>query len=111
MQSSLIAAAGLAEAAWMMAMWLMEGGLFVICLIAVFALTARSQMLAITAIVLLGLFTVFFQPWHCFMPLDAEARRDPDVVSAAEDSRVVVAGWILTSLLTVTSLVVTWRRM
>jgi hypothetical protein len=110
MQYNLIAAAGLAEAAWMMALMLMGGGLFVICIIALFALTLASKKMAIAAIIMLGLFTLFFQPWYCFTPFGTEAYDDPDVVSAAVEFRVVGTGWILTTLFVLIAAAVVWRR-
>ncbi len=111
MQSTtIIAAAGIAEAAWMTAMILMGGGLLVIWVMAIFALTLPSKRLATAAILMLGLFMVFFQPWDCFTPFDAEAYDDPDVVSAAGEFRAVGIAWIVTSLFVIIASVFAWRN-
>ena len=60
MQYTLIAAAGLAEAAWMMAMMLMGGGMLVIYFVAFLTLETASRKLAVTSVVLLIAFTLFF---------------------------------------------------
>lgn len=110
MQYTLIAAAGLAEAAWMMAMMLMGGGMLVICFVAILTLETASRKLAVTSVVLLIAFTLFFQPWYCFVPFKADAYDDPDVVSAAEDFRIVGIAWVLTSLFVLVSSTIAWLK-
>lgn len=94
----------------MAAIVLMAGGLLVICVVAFFAMTVPSKKTAIAALVLFSIFSVFFRPWYCFTPFDADAYDDPDVVSAAEKFRIVGITWILTSLFVLVSLVTAWRR-
>tara|TARA_R110002049_G_scaffold5952_1_gene39187 strand:+ start:132 stop:506 length:375 start_codon:yes stop_codon:yes gene_type:complete len=110
MQYTLIASAGLAEAAWMMAMMLMGGGMLVICFVAFLTLETASRKLAVTSVVLLIAFSLFFQPWYCFVPFEADAYDDPDVVSATDDFRIFGIMWVLTSLLVLVSSTIAWLK-
>src|SRR5262249_22696941 len=87
MASYLIAAAGLAEAAWALTMLLMMGGLALVSGMAVVGLALRSRPTTLASVALFCLFTLCFQPWHCFAPFEPGAYEDPDVVGAAEDFR------------------------
>jgi hypothetical protein len=104
----LIAAAGLAEAAWMMEMLVMGGTFLVIGLLALFALCWRSHKLSEASVMLLGIVTLIFQPWYCFRPFDEEYYSDTDVVQAANGFQVVGILWILTLVFVFASAVVTW---
>jgi hypothetical protein len=103
-----IAAAGLAEAAWMFTMQLMYGCLAIIAMAAVGALLTRWRWLSITACVLLAAFCVFFEPWYCFTPFGPEAYEDPDVVKAASRFWLVGLCWIANVFLTVASGFAAW---
>ena len=96
-----LAAAGPAEAAWLFGMLLMNACLVAICLVAGLAAIVRSRVMAVIALVLLIAFCIFFQPWYCFAPFEAEAYADPDVVSAAGEFQFVGAFWVVTSALTI----------
>lgn len=109
MESFPLAAAGLAEAAWMFTMQLMNGCLGIIVTAATAALLSRWRWLSITAFVLLGVFTVFFEPWNCFVPFEREAYEDPDVVKAAGRFWLVGLFWVATVFVTVVSGIVAWR--
>lgn len=110
MSYALIAAAGIAEVVWFLAMVVMNASLCVICVVALFAVTIPSRKVAIAASVMLGLFTLSFQPWSCFTPFDAEAFEDPDVVMAAEEFRVVGKRWVVASVFTLGAVVTAWWR-
>ena len=62
MEFTVIAASGIAEAAWMLAMMLMGGGMLIIGFISFLAALLGARKLAMTALVLIALFTLFFQP-------------------------------------------------
>ena len=95
--TALIAAAGLAEAAWIMTRFIMWGGLVLIALVAMAAASMSSRRAANAALLLLGVFTLVFQPWHCFWPfLTEDIARDSDVAYAAFWFRVLGAGWAMT---------------
>lgn len=106
----LIAAAGLAEAVWLWEMLIMTGLLLVIGLFATIAMGLRSTVSLMVSMMLLVIFMAICRPWYLFMPFDAEAYEDHDVVRAAERFRVVGMLWILTTSLVVTASVVAWRR-
>src|SRR5580698_1190055 len=100
MNWNLIAAAGIAEAAWMFTRLLMYAGLFVVGLLAAGAMANGSRKLANVALAALATFCVLFQPWRCFAPFSAEAYEDPDVVYAASGFFLVGIVWIAVSLFT-----------
>lgn len=108
MHYALFAAAGIAEAAWALVMILMWGGLFVICIVGFSALIMASRTLAITAMVLLVAFTVFFQPWYCFIPFEPDSYKDPDVASAADEFRAVGFGWVATTVFVPVISLIAW---
>ncbi len=103
-----LAAAGLAEYAWMMDMVLMMGAMIVVAILALTALATWSRKLALAAIAILFLFAIFFQPWYCFAPFDLKDYDDPDVESAAGSFRTLGFLWIATSVFAITSLVIIW---
>ncbi len=105
-----IAAAGLAEAAWLFAMLFMGGGLLVIGVMGLVAMMWPSRKLAITAVVALSVFSLVCQPWYCFFPFDPKDYSDPDVASTAEDFRMVGFGWIATSVFVFFSVVLSGRK-
>lgn len=90
----LVAAAGLAEAAWAMAAIGILLTFAMVGLVAGVALVRRSRTTAVAAAVLLACGTLFWEPWHCFRPFADEAYADPDVVSAAEWFRKVGFVWV-----------------
>ena len=106
----LIAAAGYAEVVWRWEMVIMTGILLVIGLFATIAMGLRSTVSLMVSMMLLVIFMAICRPWYLFMPFDAEAYEDHDVVRAAEKFRVVGMLWILTTALVVTAAVVAWRR-
>jgi hypothetical protein len=106
----LIAAAGYAEVVWLWEMVIMTGILLVIGLFATIAMGLRSTVSLMVSMMLLVIFMAICRPWYLFMPFDAEAYEDHDVVRAAEKFRVVGMLWILTTALVVTAAVVAWRR-
>lgn len=110
MQSPLLAAAGLAEAAWAIAILLMWGALIVIGIVAIIGLTVRPPIAAVAALILFGLFTEYFEPWLCFAPFPAKAHDDPDVAGAAEGFRRVGLGWVFTGLFVIICLIVSLFR-
>ena len=105
----LIAAAGLAEADWMMEILAVGGMLLVIGLLRLGALCWRSKKPLTASMKLLFCFMFIFTPWHFFTPFDAEAYDDLDVVQAADGFRVRGMLWIEQLVLVVTSAVVLWR--
>jgi hypothetical protein len=110
MNWNLIAAAGIAEAAWMFARLLMYAGLFVVGFFAAVAAANGSRKLANVALAALVIFCVLFQPWGCFAPFAAEAYDDPDVVYHAAEFRLVGIVWIGVSLFTLISFGAAWSK-
>ena len=109
MEFILLGAAGLAEAAWAFEMMLMGGGLLVTGFCASLALTVRSRKLAIAAIVLLAVNCVYFQPWYCFTPFEADAYDDLDVVSAAGSFQFLGICWLATTAFTIFATIIAYR--
>ena len=91
-------------------MFLMWSGLLATCLVALLAVLARSQHVAVVAIVFLAGFTIFFEPWYCFAPFEPEAYQDPDVVLAAAYFRVIGIAWIVTCLFVLLTSAAVFRR-
>ncbi|QDU97768.1 hypothetical protein [Lignipirellula cremea] len=110
MAADLLAAAGLAEAAWVIEAIIVGGALAVIALVSVLGVVIRSLVLGWIAIVLLGCFTCLFSPWLLLAPFSPEDYQDPDVFSAAADFQFLGGCWIATTLLVIAMLVVTHVR-
>jgi len=91
-------------------MVIMTGILPVIGLFATIAMGLRSTVSLMVSMMLLVIFMAICRPWSLFMPFDAEAYEDHDVIRAAKKFRVVGMLWILTTALVVTAAVVAWRR-
>jgi hypothetical protein len=104
MNGAVIAAAGLAEAAWGALTLVMGICLFVIVLLGLLAILTRSFVLSVIATAMLMLFSTVFQPWLCFAPFAPGAYNDLDVVVAAERFRMIGIAWIVTLALTLASL-------
>jgi hypothetical protein len=94
--TNIFAAAGLAEAAWLMDACLILFALGVVGVVTLFALALRSQRLAVVAAVVLLFATLFFRLWYCFSPFEEAAYADPDVQSAAGMFRRVGVVWVVT---------------
>ncbi|VTR99430.1 hypothetical protein [Tuwongella immobilis] len=106
----LFAAAGLAEAAWAMAMVQIFLTFAVVGFVAGVALVCRSRTIAEGAALLWVCGTLFWKPWLCFQPFDDSASTDPDVVSAAAGFRNVGFVWVAVSAGVACSLVVAMLR-
>ena|ERR1700676_1288557 len=106
----LLAAAGIAEAAWAFATLLMWVGLIIICTLGLTSMLMRSPIFAGIALASLVLFSLFFQPWCCFSPFEAKYYDDPDVVEAANHFYSVGVGWGMTVLFVLASVVFAWRK-
>lgn len=92
----MIAAAGIAEAAWTLALILIGSGLLLTGIMALVAAAWPSRGLVVAAVGLLVVGSLYFEVWRCFTPFEAVAYEDPDVVSAAASFRAVGVAWVVT---------------
>src|SRR5688572_6436320 len=100
----IFAAAGLAEAAWAMALMFAWAVILLIGALSLTGFLLRSWRVAAVALAIAAMFTVFCMPWQAFAPVEPHVYDDPDVQDWIPEFKLMAYGWLAAVIASVSSL-------